>query len=161
MVKEVFEDYLRCHAYYGLTQEEVGSVTPEEGEEPPTPEEVAQAEEEEGIIDIYVAKDPALRNSITAANITGIDYFYTYAEGDDVYNVIRTSNDGDTTEDQVVTPPWIPDEIIIAIRMNKTGVTRTLDDKRLEDITEDDALYPVKWIYFSPNRQWAGPKEEA
>ncbi len=129
MVKEVFDDYLRCHDWNASS-------------------------ETEGTAEIYVAKDTALRNSITTENKTGIDYTYTYAAGDDTYNVIRTSDDGDTTEDQVVTPPWRPDEIIHAVKC-KTGVWRTEDNTPQEDITDDMEQMPIGLLYMKPDRQWA------
>ncbi len=139
IVKEVFDDYLRCR----------GLMINDDGDEV----------ESVGGSDYYVAKDPALRNSITTENKTGTDYTYTYSDGDDSYNKIRTSDDGDTTEDQVVTPPWMPDEEIVAVKVSRSGVWRTSDNKPQEDITDDDEQFSITLLYMKPDRQWAGPKE--
>lgn len=87
-VKEVFDDYLRCHTWNGTT---------------------------EGAFDVFVAKPPRIRCSITQEYKYGTRHTYTYTAGPDAPNKLRLDSDGSSTETQRIVPVWIIDEIIYAV----------------------------------------------
>lgn len=83
----------------------------------------------------FVAKEYLHRTSILRETILGTVYNYTYSGGPSEtwatngsfggtstrYNKTRTSDDGATTEDQRIVPPWEENEIILAVQA-QTGV---------------------------------------
>jgi hypothetical protein len=75
----------------------------------------------EGAVDILVARPFAARQP-AAETIAGTTYTYTYSAGPDALNNVRESNDGSTTEDQIVTPLYVADSFVLAAQTDYTGV---------------------------------------
>lgn len=77
----------------------------------------------EGTADIFVAKPPKLRASVTEETLDGIDFEYSYVTTGTEKYVSRTStNQSDNTaETQKIVPRFIPDDEIFAIAAS-TGI---------------------------------------
>jgi hypothetical protein len=75
----------------------------------------------EGTADVLIAKEYKLRCSIASETILGVANTYTYADGGDALNKVRTHTRDAATQAEIVVPVWTPDEIIHAIKA-KTGV---------------------------------------
>src|SRR5580765_7504078 len=91
----------------------------------------------EGTQDIYIAKEPEHRESVTDETILGVDHTFTYSDGPsedwDVetaarFNRVRHDNDGSTTEDQRIVPPWKDGLVIHAITARTDATRPTSDD---------------------------------
>jgi hypothetical protein len=94
----------------------------------------------EGGTDIYIAKDPKHRESLTSESIFGTTHDYTYSAGPDSLNRYRTDDDGTRTQKELLTPPWVGGEIVYAVSAT-TGVLVGGED--------------VGRLLISPARQWA------
>lgn len=104
---------------------------------------------------INVAKPPELRTSLFGERIIGGNQAYTYNDGTSEtwavgtrtdFNIKRTSTQGAATENQLVTRPWIENEMIFAALVGDTGAS-------FHDA--NNQLVLLKWQYISPARQWA------
>lgn len=122
-LKSVQGDYVTCHTWDGET----------EGED-----------------DIYLAKSPKLRKSLTEENKLGTVHTYTYGPGpaDNTENIYRYDTLGTQVERQLVIPVWVPDEIVYGIDADATGVT-------LEIGGVPAGMEKVTKLLISPSRQWA------
>lgn len=112
LFKEMQDDYIVCRSWDGTT---------------------------EGTADIFVAKPPKLRNSVTEETLDGIDFEYTYTvTGADAF-VARTSTnqDDDTTETQKVVPRYILDDEIFAIPASTGIETVDVETVALIDLNVD------------------------
>lgn len=69
----------------------------------------------EGDTDILIAKEYKIQCSLEGETIFGTAHTYTYDDGPDVNNVLRTNDDGTNDETEIVVPPWVVDEVIFAI----------------------------------------------
>lgn len=108
LLRDVKDDYLVCHSWDGET---------------------------EGTTNLYVAKQFQHRTSRTTDTILGVNYTFTYSPGpseawgvatDTRFNKVRHSNDGSTTEDQRIVPPWMDGEAFWCVRAN-TNAERGTD----------------------------------
>jgi len=97
----------------------------------------------EGAFDVLVAKPHSARQPANET-IAGTAYSYTYSAGPDSLNSVRESDDGDTTEDQIVTPLWVENGLIQVFRTNFSGVT--VDDSDLKYIE----VGPRCWAKIEP-----------
>jgi hypothetical protein len=113
----VYGDYVVCHDWDGTT---------------------------EGTEDIYIAKPPDLRESLTSEILYGLTHGYSYAAGEDVNNRKRIHTVSPDIQRERVVPPWIGGQIIYAIECD-TGVTT-------EAVHGEVA---VDWLMISPSRTWA------
>jgi hypothetical protein len=93
-----------------------------------------------GSTDIYIARPPNLRPSITSETIDGVAITYTWSNGNQ-----RSATDGTNTETQKVFPRYTtgtaPFDIIFAASVAKTGVAAV------------DAQ-STPWQEISPSRTW-------
>lgn len=105
-VKSVEADYLVCRLWDGTTEVPA---------------------------DVLVAKPHAARQP-ASETIAGTSYTYTYSDGPDALNDVRESDDGDTTEDQIVTPLWTTDGLIQVFETNFSGVTVDGADLKLIEV---------------------------
>lgn len=119
LLKEVHGDYLTCHTWDGST---------------------------EGSTDIYIAKDPALRRSVTSELLDDVTVSYSYTS--DVVRVASWTVDSvSDSETQHVVPHYQADadegdgEVIFAISAAHTGVD--------VDGTE------LTWMEIRSGRAWA------
>jgi hypothetical protein len=115
-LKSVQADYLVCRTWDGTT---------------------------EGDTDVYIAKEPKLRHSITSETIAGTTYYYTYpgtgageVDGDGAYLSryrLAYSDSGHTSlvETCVVTPEWLPNDILFADLCTHSGVEVSGDELTL------------------------------
>jgi len=88
----------------------------------------------EGTFDIKIAK-PFDARQPASTTIAGVAYTYTYSAGPDSLNDYRDSDDGTTTEQQVVTPYWYPDCLINAAKTTYSGVSVDGKDLKLIEIS--------------------------
>lgn len=90
----------------------------------------------EGTTEIIVAKPYLLRRSITSWN--GITYTYTS-------DYEREATDGVDTEDQVIVPAYVADDIVYIVRVSAFGT----------DVEDEDGN-PVYWLDLNVDgRAWA------
>jgi hypothetical protein len=103
-LKSIQSEYLTCRTWNGTT---------------------------EGGTDIYVAKNHKLRCSIASAVIDGVTVTYTYPLAD---NVSRTATITTTSEDQVIVPRYLVNDLIFAVESSSgTGVSgKTLIDLNVD-----------------------------
>jgi hypothetical protein len=76
----------------------------------------------EGATDVYVAKPFNARQPASEV-IAGTTHTYTYSAGPDALNDYRESDDGSTTENQIVTPYWLVDGLIHVAAISYSGVS--------------------------------------
>lgn len=88
----------------------------------------------EGTEDVLIAKNLHCRQPATAT-LLGVAYTYTYTIGTDGHNDTRESDDGATTETQMVTPVWVEDDEIWAIAVDYSGVTADGADLKLMEVS--------------------------
>jgi len=100
-LKSVQGDYITCRTWDGTT---------------------------EGGSDVYLAKPMKLRNSITAATISGASVTYSYTN-----TVTRVATISSTDETQVVVPRYLTDDLVFGMTCNATGVS----GKNILDINAD------------------------
>ena len=89
--------------------------------------------DEEGDIDIYVAKPYELRNSITTEVLNGTTYTYDYEED----TVTRTATSGGVSVAQEVTMPYIIDGPVWAFKPNHTMVFNEDGELTYQDSNND------------------------
>lgn len=114
-LREVKDDYLVCRSWDGET---------------------------EGDTDIYVAKSPKLRNSVTEETLDGTDYTYTYSAS--FVERVSTNTDDDTTETQKIVPRWIVGDEVFAIRTPTSIQTEDADDISLLDLNVDGRAWAAQ-----------------
>jgi hypothetical protein len=119
-LKSVQDDYVTCH--YIIYTPGVGIV-------------------ENTSEDIYIAKPQKLRTSLTSEVKYSVTHTYTYAAGPDSINLQRTDTWDTGSEDQLVTPPWVQDDEIIAVPC--------------QTVVLDGSGNPITWMMIGPWRQWA------
>lgn len=69
----------------------------------------------EGAVDTYLAKEYKIQCSLEGETIFGTAHTYTYDDGPDANNVLRTNDDGSNNETEIVVPPWCVDEIVFGL----------------------------------------------
>ena len=138
LVKEIFDDYLRCHEY---TITQGGVIT-------------------EGATDVYVAKPHHFRRSLTHYIIDGVTHTFTWFTSGTTEQKQnnRTSNDGTNSQTECIQPRYevytaatISNEVvkgmIVAHKVvNKTGVYRD---------TGGGNYVELEWEEAMPSRVWA------
>jgi len=77
----------------------------------------------EGATDLFIAKEYKLRNSLSGETIFSVAHTYAYGAGPDGNNIQRTNTDtvASVSEQEIVIPPWIVNEIIYAVEAG-TGI---------------------------------------
>jgi len=102
--------------------------------------------------DVYIAKEPKLRNSVTQEIIDGLTIDYTY---DPDFTTRTASAEGMDDETQVVVPHWLVHEeyvnagdLIFAVRTTGTGVWRLIPDS-------DPEAYEELTLLELSSRAWA------
>jgi hypothetical protein len=105
----------------------------------------------EGDTDVYIAKRPETRE-VPSAILYGVTYNYTYLAGPDALNYSRVSDNGATTEAQLVTPPWELDGLIFASPVPFSGVLA-----HAIPTDSQSPLVDLKLMDTSP-RCWAKPE---
>lgn len=71
----------------------------------------------EGTDDVYVAKPPKLRHTITTATVDGTVLTYSYSTVASNLDKQRDATNGTITESQFVTPRWLLDDEIYGIEI--------------------------------------------
>ncbi len=111
----------------------------------------------EGTADVYIAMQAKIRHSILQETIEGVTYFYTYpvvgvgalATDGTFLSRFRVAHTGSATgpvfETCVVTPEWLPDDVIWAVAAT-TGVYRTPGPPPTD---------PVGLLMAYDGREWA------
>lgn len=110
-----------------------------------------------GDIDIFIAKDPKLRNSVTSEWIDGVEYTYAYEAN---FTERTSSTTGEDDEIQVVVPYYIPyddtdeeniidGDLIFAVETTGTGVWRTVNSGDPDEYKEEITLLELS------SRAWA------
>jgi hypothetical protein len=97
--------------------------------------------------DVFIAKEYNTCTSLELQVLLGVEQTFTYQEGDDTLNLIRTATDEDGSEDQVIVPPWNGDEWIYASEAD-TGVWTEEGDPEL-----------VTLLIFGRSAVWAVKNE--
>jgi hypothetical protein len=140
ILRDVKDDYLVCHTWDPSQTDET---------------------KREGTKDIFIAKEKAHRTSREGDTILAVDYTYTYDDGpseewtvetDTRFNMVRHSDDDDTTEDQRIVPPWMDGEIFWAIGA-KTDITHPKSD-------EDSTPVKITLLIVGRSCQWANKTDD-
>jgi hypothetical protein len=85
---------------------------------------------DEGSVDVPIAKSFECRQPDSEV-LLGVTYTYTYSVGGDGINDSRDSDDGTTTETQMVTPLYKVDQEITVKRVNYSGIIYSGQDLKL------------------------------
>lgn len=123
VLKSVQGDYVTCRTYDGTT---VGST------------------------DIYIAKPYKIRAGISSTVIFTVTHSYTYSAGPDAANPKRHNSDGTNSEDEYVTPPWIPSDIIGTVVGSDIIYAIPMNT-----LVNDGGGNPIMLLMVDSARQWA------
>jgi hypothetical protein len=117
VLKEVHWDFVRCRSWDGTT---------------------------EGTKDVYIMKEWKARMSLASETIFGVVHDYSYADGPDEMNVIRTDAAVTPNEQQRIVPPWTLNEIIYAVTAPTLAydATAELEGFTLTDPADEFAAAP-------------------
>ena len=115
VLKSVQGDYVTAHAWDGFT---------------------------EFSDNILIAKEYKARCSLTGETIFGVEHAYTYANGPDSLNVLRTNNDGTHSETEIIVPPWTLNERLYATQV-------------VTDVPNTVAGGLIKLLMVGRSAQWA------